>query len=39
MLIGLDLAPKNGKNIMAACGTINSTFSLLASSTRDFKGN
>jgi hypothetical protein len=36
MLLGLDSAPKSGKNIMAGCGTINSTFSLLASSTRDF---
>ena len=36
MLIGLDSAAKSGKSIMASCGTINSTFSLLASSTKDF---
>jgi len=36
MLLGLDSAPKNGLNIMAGCGTINSTFSLLASSTKTF---
>lgn len=34
MLIGMDSASKGGKTIMGCCGTINSTFSLLASSTK-----
>jgi hypothetical protein len=36
MLLGIDSASKGGKTIIGACGTINSTFSLLASSTKEF---
>lgn len=31
MLIGIDSASRGGSNIWAACGTINSTFSMMAS--------
>lgn len=37
MLLGIDSASKASKTIMAACGTTNSTFSLLASSTKEFE--
>jgi hypothetical protein len=36
MLIGIDTAPCKQKTLMAACGTINSTFSLLASATKQY---
>lgn len=34
MLLGMDSASKSGKSVLGCCGTINSTFSLLASATK-----
>ena len=38
MMVGLDSGSKGGCSMMAACGTINSTFSLMASATRPLEG-
>jgi len=39
MLIGIDSASRGGLTLLAGCGTINSTFSLLASDTKQYEGN
>lgn len=38
MLLGLDSASKGNKSILAGVGTINSTFSLMASATTPNEG-
>jgi hypothetical protein len=39
MLMGVDTASKGGVSVMAACGTVNSSFSLMASATAPNEGN
>ena len=38
MMMGIDTSSKGNLTMMAACGTINSTFSLMTSSTRKCQG-